>query len=295
MPITLRGTVKTLLAQLGRMAVLVLLAGLASAVLVRFSPGTLVDERELDSRVSQDTLAALRAGRAADNGLGAGLLRYLKGAAHGDLGESKSLNAPIAGLLTQNAPATLRRLGTGLAGAWFAGLGMAILVARFRQNWVIESATSVPSGILLSVPAAVLSYFCLTAGVAVEVVLILVLVPRVFRFARNVLVQAYGSSHIDMARARGIRETRILFGHVFRNAAPQLLALLAASLSMGVGAIIPIEAICDAAGLGRLAWQAAMSRDLPLLVNLTMLIALATTAAMAVAELAALRPNESPS
>jgi len=34
-------------------------------------------------------------------------------------------------------------------------------------------------------------------------------------------------------------------------------------------------------GLGKLAWQAAMARDLPLLVNMTMLIALATTAAMA--------------
>ena len=51
---------------------------------------------------------------------------------------------------------------------------------------------------------------------------------------------------------------------------------------MAVGAIIPIEAICDAAGLGRLAWQAATARDLPLLLNLTVLIALATTAAAAV-------------
>lgn len=286
---------KTLLTQLGRIVALVLLAGVASAVLMRFSPGTLVDERELDPRMSQETLSALRARRAAENSLGAGFVQYLKGLRHGDLGEAKSRNAPIADLLTQNAPATLRRLGIGLAGAWLAGLGMAVLVARFRQSWVMEAVTSVTAGTLLSLPAAVLAYFCLTAGVAVETVLILVLVPRVFRFSRNLLVQAYGSSHIDMARARGISETRILFGHVFRSAAPQMAALIAASLSMAVGAIIPIEAICDAAGLGRLAWQAAMSRDLPLLVNLTMLIALVTTVAMAVAELAPVRPGESSS
>ena len=35
-------------------------------------------------------------------------------------------------------------------------------------------------------------------------VLLLVLSPRVFRFARNLLVQAYGSTHVGMARARGI-------------------------------------------------------------------------------------------
>lgn len=284
---------KTLVTQLGRILALVLLAGLASAVLMRWSPGTLVDERELDPRMSQETLTALRANRAAENSIGAGFVHYLKGAMRGDLGESTSRNAPIADLLTQNAPATLRRLGIGLAGAWLGGLGMAILVARFRQSWLLESAVSVTAGTLLSLPAAVLAYFCLTAGIAVETVLILVLVPRVFRFSRNLLVQAYGSSHIDMARARGISETRILFGHVLRSAAPQMAALVAASLSMAVGAIIPIEAICDAAGLGRLAWQAAMSRDLPLLVNLTMLIAMVTTAAMAIAELAPLRPGES--
>jgi len=287
--------VKILVAQLGRMVALMLLAGLASALLLRFSPGTLVDERELDPRMSQASLAALRAKRAAENSLSAGFVQYLKAAVRGDLGQSTSRNAPIADLLTQNAPATLRRLGIGLVGAWFAGLGMAILVARFRQAWVVESVASMAAGTLLSLPAAVLAYFCLTAGVAVEIVLILVLVPRVYRFSRNLLVQAYGSSYIDMARARGISETRILFAHVFRSAAPQMVALIAASLSMAVGAIIPIEAICDAAGLGRLAWQAAMSRDLPLLVNLTMLIALATTAAMAIAELAPLRPGESSS
>lgn len=283
---------KTLMMQLGRMIALVLLAGLASALLVRFSPGTLVDERELDPRMSQETLAALRAKRVAENSFGAGFLQYLQGAMHGDLGESTSRNAPIADLLAQNALPTLRRLSMGLAGAWLVGLGMAVLVARYRRAWVVESVSSMVAGTLLSLPAAVLAYFCLAAGVAVETVLTLVLVPRVFRFSRNLLVQAYGSSHIDMARARGISETRILFGHVFRGAAPQLIALIAASLSMAVGAIIPIEAICDAAGLGRLAWQAAMSRDLPLLVNLTMVIALVTTAAMAVAELAPFRPGE---
>jgi len=59
-----------------------------------------------------------------------------------------------------------------------------------------------------------------------------------------------------------------------------------------VGAVILIEAICDAAGLGRLAWQAALARDLPLLLNLTMLIALATTAAMAFTEIVAGHPAE---
>jgi peptide/nickel transport system permease protein len=269
------------------MAILVLLAGVGSAILVRFSPGALVDERELDQRLSTETLVAMRNQRAIDNSLGKSLFRYFQNAIHGDLGKSQSYDVPITKLLLQNAPPTLRRVGIGLGGAWWFGLWLAIPVAYFRNAWMLDAGTALLTSTLLSLPAGVLAYLCVTIGAPVEIVLILVLTPRVFRFARNVLVQAYGSPHIDMARARGVDEVRILFAHVFPSAAPQLLALVATSLSMAVGAIIPIEAICDAAGLGRLAWQAAIARDLPLLLNLTMLIALAITTAMAFTEVVA--------
>src|SRR3977135_1153772 len=87
--------VKTLGIQLVRMAILVLLAALGSAILVRYSPGALVDERELDQRMSTETLAALRNQRAIDNSLGSGLFRYLQKAIHGDFGKSQSYNVPI--------------------------------------------------------------------------------------------------------------------------------------------------------------------------------------------------------
>jgi peptide/nickel transport system permease protein len=285
--------VKTLGTQLARMALLILLAALGSALLVRFSPGALVDERELDPRMSAETLSAMRAQRAIDNSLGKGLVHYLWSAIHGDLGKSQSYNVPISDLLLKNAPATLRRVGAGLAGAWLIGLWLAIAVARFRRAWMFDATTALFTSSLLSLPAGVLAYLSLTIGAPVAIVLLLVLTPRVFRFSRNILMQAYGSAHIDMARARGIGEARILWAHVGPSAAPQLLALVATSLSMAIGAIIPIEAICDAAGLGRLAWQAVLARDLPLLLNLTMLIALATTAALAVTEVIARRPAES--
>ncbi len=283
---------KALIRQVLRIAVLVLLSALGSAILVRFSPGSLVDERELDPRMRPETLAKVRSDRAAENSIGRGLVRYLGGAIHGDLGKSQLHHVPISGLLRANAPATLRRIGAGLAGAWACGLLLAILVAALRNAWMLDGATALFASLLLSLPAGVLAYLCLTIGAPVDLVLLLVLTPRVFRFSRNLLVQAYGSPHIDMARARGVGEARILFAHVFPAAAPQMFALLAASVSMAVGGIIPIEAICDAAGLGRLAWQAAMARDLPLLLNLTMLIAVATTTAMAISEFMTRRPGE---
>jgi peptide/nickel transport system permease protein len=69
-------------------------------------------------------------------------------------------------------------------------------------------------------------------------------------------------------------------------ASPALFALFGVSLSMAFGAAIPIEALCDSPGVGQLAWQAALNRDLPLIMNLTLLITLITVAANLLASIA---------
>jgi ABC-type dipeptide/oligopeptide/nickel transport system permease component len=53
-----------------------------------------------------------------------------------------------------------------------------------------------------------------------------------------------------------------------------MLAWLAATAGLAVGAVVPIEVICDVPGLGQLAWKAALARDLPVLVVLTLLVAI---------------------
>ena len=55
---------------------------------------------------------------------------------------------------------------------------------------------------------------------------------------------------------------------------------------MAFGAAIPIEALCDSPGVGQLAWQAALNRDLPLIMNLTLLVTLITVAANMLANIA---------
>jgi peptide/nickel transport system permease protein len=179
----------------------------------------------------------------------------------------------------------LRELAIGLAGGWILGLGFAIPAGRWRRARIYDGGLSLVAGLLLCLPAALVAYLCLAAGFKAAIVLVIVLTPKIFRFSRNLVVEAYSASHVTMARARGISESRILCGHVLRYAAPQLLALAATSASMAIGAAIPIETICDVPGLGRLAWQAATARDLPLLLNLTMLVALITIAAMTIAEI----------
>ena len=79
--------------------------------------------------------------------------------------------------------------------------------------------------------------------------------PRDFRYARNLLGRAYSLPHIITARAKGLHELRILFWHVIPVSGPQLLALAGVSVSLAIGAAIPIEALCGLAGR----WTAGMA------------------------------------
>jgi len=234
----------------------------------------MVDERELDRRLNEDSIRQIRLDRSQE--IHVHFWRYLTGLTHGDLGYSQSNHTPIASLIADRAPETARELAVGLTGGWFLGLALAIPRRGF----------SVLAGLILSLPAALIAYLSVLAGAPSSLGLVIVLAPRIFRFARNLLEQAGNALHVEMARARGITETRILFAHILPAISPQLIALAAASASMAIGAAIPVEVICDVPGLGRLAWNAATARDLPLLVNLTMMVAVVTTAATAISEMA---------
>ena len=272
------------LRQLLRMVSLTVAAGVVCACLVRFAPGSAIDERELDLRLNEQSRAALQLENEARKNLGAALSVYFHGLVHGDLGYSRSRNAPIAQLIGDGAPETVKEVCSGLALSWVAGLGLALLSGESGAGRILGFGAMSATGVLLSLPAALLAYLCLSAGAKVEIVFALVLTPKIYRICSSLLNQARSAAHVEIARAWGLSEIRILLVYVLPGATPQIVALAATTVALAVGAAIPIETICDVPGIGRLAWQAATARDLPLLVNLTMLVALSTTAAAAASE-----------
>jgi peptide/nickel transport system permease protein len=111
-----------------------------------------------------------------------------------------------------------------------------------------------------------------------------VLYPRIASFAGGMLKQAYGSSPVLMARARGLSRASALWRHAIPVSLPQLLSFAGVSVSLALSACIPMEVILDTPGIGQLAWQAALARDMSLLVVLTILFSLVIVSANAVSE-----------
>jgi peptide/nickel transport system permease protein len=253
----------------------VLLGGLLSAILVRFAPGFDVDEAQLDPRLNAESIHALRASRLAESNIFKFYFHSLERALHGDLGTSISLQQPVSTLLRERVPLTVRLVGMGLLMSWTFAMAMALSAAWLRIT-AYDAFSTALSGAFLCLPAAVLALLSVLWNVPGSLAIALIVFPSIYRYARNLLEKAYSMPHIIMARAKGLSELRILFWHVVPVVAPQLLAVAGVSVSIAIGAAIPVEALCGFAGVGQLAWQAALSRDLPLLMNISVLVTLVT-------------------
>jgi len=257
------------------MVATVLLGGLLAATLVRLAPGYDVDEEQLDPRLNAASVQALREKRLQEHSIVQFYFSSMKRALHGDLGTSISLGQPVTKLLRERAPSTLRLVAMGLLLSWSMALSMALSAAWFRFP-AYDVLTTIVSGTFLCLPAAVLALLSVLWNVPGSLAVALIVFPRVYRYAHNLLAKAYTLPHVLAARARGLSEARILGWHVIPVAGPQLLAVAGVSVSVAVGAAIPVEALCGLAGVGQLAWQAALARDLPLLMNITILVTLVT-------------------
>ena len=262
-----------------------LVGALVSATLVRFAPGNGVSERELDPRWRTDSVEALRQQQALHQGLPSFYFHYLSALAHGDLGESESLKRPVRELFLQRLPVTGNSVLKGLGVAWLAAALLASLGIASR-GWFFEASTTAFNSLLLSLPSAVVAMLAVHLRTPVFCAIAVVVFPRLYSYIRNLLVRSYDQPHVLAARARGLGSSAILFRHVLPLAAPPLLALLGVSFAISFGAAIPIEALCDSPGMGQLAWQAALSRDLPLIVNVTLVVSLVMLAANSLADLA---------
>ena len=83
---------------------------------------------------------------------------------------------------------------------------------------------------------------------------------------KNSFLDEIKKQYVMTARAKGLREGRVLYGHVFRNAMLIVVAgFPAAFVSVFFGSSLLIEVIFSLDGLGRLGFEAAVKRDYPVM------------------------------
>src|ERR1700743_1015520 len=287
MPIRQKDEMKSRLNQLASSlitVIAVILAGsFVAAALVRYSHGFDSIPEDLNPEIGAYTLKTLHEERGDATALPVFYAHYLARASRGDLGVSQSLKQPVSDLLLRRAPVTLHLILWGTAGGWLVALLLAWL-AVWSRGVILKAVAFSISGLLLSVPPAVLGLWFFFDEAPLSLALALALLPRLFGTLRALLDDYYVSPALLAARARGISPSVIAIRYVLRAGAPQLLALLGTALVLAFGSAIPIETLCGIPGLGALALQAALARDVPLLCGSALAITVFVTVIQAAAQ-----------
>ena len=274
---------------LARTLVIVLLVVAGSTFLIRFAPGYFSDAREMDARYADTARAEMSIEAARSGSLPHLLFSEIGGWLRGDAGQSRQYGVPVLDLIRPRLRMTGSLLLRALLLAWMLAVCGALVSSAGRSPSRLWQA---PATLLMAIPAAAMATICLLADSGGPVlVLALLLAPRDFKFLHRTLRKAWLDPHLLQARAAGIGTARLLWAHLLPSVGPQIGALASLSIATELSALVPVEVIFNVQGLGQLAWNAALNRDLPLLLAVTLIMVVAVIAS-GTAVVRADRPGE---
>ncbi len=249
--------------------------------LIHIVPGDPV-EQMLGEGARAEDLATLRNSLGLDQPLPVQYGRYLAGLARGDLGQSFRFQRPVLGVVLERYPATLQlalaTLGVSMAigipaGVWAAhrrgrsadrAIGFFTLLGLSLPNFALGPALillfSVQLGWLTVYSREGPAHLVLPAvnmGAALAAILT--------RMVRTSMMEELSADYVRTARAKGLRDSAVLFRHAFPNALIPVITIIGLQFGTLLAGTIVTESIFAWPGVGRLTVQAIQARDYPLL------------------------------
>jgi peptide/nickel transport system permease protein len=266
-----------ILKRFGRTVVLLILVAMGTILLMRFAPGYFADAREMDAKYGASARSELRNEQAQQSSLRMVASGAFAGWLQGNFGQSRQYDIPVSELLQPRLRVTASLLVRGVAYGWLLAFCAALPLSAVRSGATWLGA---PFTLLLAIPTAAMATLCLLSNTGGPVlVLTLLLAARDFKFLQSVLRVAWRSPHLLQARAQGLRTDQLVRSHILPDVLPQMRSLATLSLLTALSAIVPVEVIFNVPGVGQLAWTAAMNRDLPVLLTVTLIMAVAVVSA----------------
>ena len=255
-------------------------------LIIRLVPGDPV-RTMLGFRATDANVAELRQQLGLDQSLFTQYINWAGNLLHGDLGTDIVSHAPLSELLAQRLPVTFELTGLSMLLAVAAGVPLGVWAAvgspwirRLTEGFVIFGiaipdfwlgimlvlvftgflALLPPSGYtpFLKDPLGNLRYMALPV-----LTLAIGEAAYILRTTRGAVTSVLGRPFVTFLRAKGIRPARILFGHVLRNAGPQIVTVIGIQVGVLLGGAIIVETLFALPGVGRLVVTGINQRNYP--------------------------------
>jgi peptide/nickel transport system permease protein len=95
------------------------------------------------------------------------------------------------------------------------------------------------------------------------------------RMVRSAMIDVLNQDYVRTARAKGLSSRRIIFRHALPNAILPIIAMIGIDIGQFMSGVVVVEAVYGWPGIGQLAWQAIQQVDIPIIMGVTLVSALA--------------------
>ncbi|RIY02488.1 ABC transporter permease [Aureimonas flava] len=249
-------------------------------------------------------VAGIRAQLGLDQPFPVQYARYLGRLVQGDLGRSYLQRSEVAELIRARLPASLLLMLAAILCELALGLTMGMLAAVRRgrssdhalmvASFVTVSAPQFVVGLLLLYVFAVrLGWFPIGGyGTFAHLVLPALTLGILgagwyARMMRSSMVDVLRQDYMRTARAKGLRRWTILARHALPNAILPVVAMIGIDIGLFMSGIVVVESVFGWPGIGQLAWQAIQRVDLPVIMGVTLVSAVAIVLGNLLADLVA--------
>ena len=233
-------------------------------------------------------------------------LRFLGNAVQGEFGLSYRLSRPVLDLIAERAPATLELALTAAVLALLVGVPMGIYTGLYRNSWLSRFfltfsliGVSLPTfliGILLILTFAVwlgwlpsfgrgetvkiggwstgyLTWSGLKALILPSITLGVFQLTLIMRLVRAEMLEVLRTDYIKFARARGLTNRAVHFGHALKNTLVPVITITGLQLGAIIAFAIVTETVFQWPGMGLLFIQSVGAADIPVMAAYLLLIA----------------------
>ncbi|PZW45967.1 peptide/nickel transport system permease protein [Humitalea rosea] len=290
-------------------ALLLILIGLF--LLLQLAPGDTVDALMAQMGGGDERIATeLRVFYGLDLSVPARLGQYLLRLVQLDLGYSAIYGKPVATVILERLPATLLLMTASLSFAFAFGAVLGVVAARRVNRWpdtlistlglIFYATPSFWFGLMAIVVFSVhlqwlpaggfgdvalgLTGFAAVLDIAKHLVLPTLTLALIYlaislRIMRAAMLEVLTLDFVRTARAKGLTETRVVARHVLRNALLPMITLIGLQVGTMLGGSVVVESVFTLPGLGRLAYESVVQRDLNTLLGIAFVSALLVIAA----------------
>jgi peptide/nickel transport system permease protein len=289
-----------LVRRMGQAIVVVLFVVVVVFGLTRVLPGGPA-RAILGPRATQIAVANFNHTYGLDQPLPVQFVDYAGALAHGDLGFSYKRNQSVSTLISEYLPVTLVLMITSTVIALLVAIPLGMLQA-VRRNRLEDHLLTGVLFIFYSMPVFWLGLILIVVfasnlgwlpsggpqgGIAAYggqlsspvlpiATLSLVTIALFSRYLRSAMIESLVQDYVRTARAKGASLNRVMLRHVLPNSLFSTITLLGLSIPYIFSGALIVEALFNYPGMGLLFWNAASGRDYPVVLGVTLVVALAT-------------------